>query len=148
MKIGWRYEDEWFEETNVSIKIKEFLESKDYDILKFSFDKTEKGHDIEATKEGEHFILEVKGYPSDKYVSGPNKGLKKRTNPKLQAEHWFAEALLSLVIAKSKELKCHICMGLPDMLKYRELINKSKILQERLSISYFLVEENGKVVLQ
>lgn len=46
MTEEWRYEDEWFEETNVNRKIKNALESAGYRITKFNEDKREKGHDI------------------------------------------------------------------------------------------------------
>lgn len=66
MEIEWNYEEEWFEETNVSRKIKNALESTGYGITKFCEDKKERRHDIEAIKEREKIIIEVKGYPSDK----------------------------------------------------------------------------------
>jgi thymidylate kinase len=46
----WSYENEWFEETNVARKIKEYLERKGYKIIKFNENKRSKGHDIIAEK--------------------------------------------------------------------------------------------------
>ena len=60
MEIEWNYEDEWFEETNVSRKIRGFLVQNGYEIIKFCEDKREKGHDIEAIKDGRKIIMEVK----------------------------------------------------------------------------------------
>ncbi len=45
MEIEWNYEDEWFEETNVSRKIKSALESTGYRITKFCEDKKERGQE-------------------------------------------------------------------------------------------------------
>jgi len=142
----WTYEDEWFEETNVAMKIRDFLKSNRYRIIKFNKDKREKGHDIEAMKDGREIIIEVKGYPSDKYVSGPNKGMKKPTNPNLQAKHWFGEALLALLKAKSKNPPCKIAIGLPKFRIYEKLLEEINYVIKKLEIGYVLVDKNGKVI--
>lgn len=144
MTAEWNYEDEWFEETNVSRKIRDFLVQNGYEITKFCEDKKEKGHDIEAIKDGRKIKMEVKGYPSDKYVSGPYKGEKKPTNPKLQAKHWFREALLSLLKAKSKNPNCKMAIGLPKLKVYEGLLKDISFVMEKLEIGYVLVEEEGK----
>jgi len=141
----WRYEDEWFEESNISGKIKGYLEKKGYRITKFNADKRAKGHDIEAEKDSLEFIFEIKGFPSDKYVRGPKKGQKKPTNPNLQAKHWFAESLLSLIIAKSENHKINIAMGLPFKEKYKELINKITYFRKQFDLTIYLVCENGNI---
>ena len=143
---NWTYEDEWFEETNVSNQIKKYLEKHNYKILKFNYDKRQKGHDIEIMKDGVKTIIEVKGYPSDKYVSGPSKGKKKPTNPKLQAKHWFSEALLSLLIAKCEDWdNTSIALGLPRFEKYENLYSKMKPLNKKADIKYYFVNKSGTV---
>jgi Holliday junction resolvase-like predicted endonuclease len=143
---NWNYEDEWFEETNVSNKIKKYLEEHGCKILKFNYDKRQKGHDIEIIKDGIKTIIEVKGYPSTKYVSGADKGKKKPTNPKLQAKHWFSEALLSLLIAKCKDWdNTSIALGLPRFEKYEELYLKMKPFNEKTGIKYYFVNKSGTV---
>lgn len=144
MTIEWNYEDEWFEETNVSRGIRDLLVQYRYKITKFCEDKRERGHDIEAIKDGRKIIMEVKGYPSDKYVRGPDKGKMKRTDPKLQAKHWFGEALLSLLIAKSKNPNCKIAIGLPKFKVYEGLLEDISFVMEKLEIGYVLVDEKGK----
>jgi len=141
----WHYENEWFEESNISRKIKDYLEKKEYKITKFNADKKTKGHDIEAEKDNSKFIFEIKGFPSDKYVSGKKMGKKKPTNPNLQAKHWFAEALLSLIIAKSENPKINIAMGLPFKEKYKELINKITYFRKQFDLTFYLVDENGNI---
>ncbi len=148
MTVEWNYEDEWFEETNVSRKIRDFLVQNGYEITKFCEDKRERGHDIEATKERQKIIIEVKGYPSDKYVRGPDKGNKKRTHPNSQAKHWFGEALLSLLMAKSENPDCKIVMGLPGFKKYRELLDKVEFVIKKLDMGYILVDEKGDVTVK
>lgn len=145
MKKKWCYEDEWFEETNISKKIKDWLEKNGYDILKFNTNKKAKGHDIEAKKNNLKFIFEIKGFPSDKYVIGKKIGKKKRTNPNLQAKLWFAEALFSLIIAKSQDPEIKIALGLPAKNKYKELINKITYFRKQFDLLCFLVDENGEI---
>lgn len=148
MTAEWNYEDEWFEETNVSRKIRDFLVQQDYEITKFCEDKKERGYDIEAEKDGQKIIMEVKGYPSDKYVSGPYKGEKKPTNPNLQAKHWFGEALLALLIAKSRNPVCKTVIGLPDFRIYRDLLERVKFVMMKLNMGYILVDERGHVEVE
>lgn len=76
MTKEWAYEDEWFEETNVSRKVKDFLVKKGYQIIKFNEDKRKRGADIIAINRinNQKLIVEVKGFPSDKYVRGEKKG--------------------------------------------------------------------------
>jgi len=124
----WSYEQEWYEETNVARKIRDFLEQKGWVTLKFNEDKKQRGPDIVAMKDDEKIIIEVKGYPSRKYVKGKKKGKLKPTHPNLQAKHWFAEALLSVVREKSKEKTISIGVGLPKFPKYLQLINEVGVL--------------------
>lgn len=141
----WRYEDEWFEETNVSWKIREYLESNGFTIEKFNDDKKQRGYDIIATKSDERYIIEVKGYPSDKYVSGPKQGQKKPTQPRLQAKHWFSEALLSLLKAKNKDQLSKTVLGLPKFEIYEKLLDETKFARTKLGIEAALVDSQGKM---
>lgn len=145
MTAEWCCEDELFEETNVARKIRDFLVQNGYEITKFCEDKREKGHDIEAEKDGLKVIMEVKGYPSDKYVRGPEKGEKKPTDPKLKARHWFGEALLALLMAKNKNPDCKMVIGIPSFKKYRDMLDKMKFVMKKLDMGYILVDERGNV---
>lgn len=110
----------------------DFLVQRGHEITKFCEDKKERGHDIESIKDGKKVIMEVKGYSSDKYVSGPKKGKKKRTDPKLQAKHWFGEALLSLLIAKSKNPSYKIAVGLTKFRVYEKLLEDISLVMGKL----------------
>jgi len=145
-KDDWSYENEWFEETNVSIKIKEYLEKNNHEIIKFNLDKWQKGHDIVTMKNDKKNIVEVKGYPSDKYVYGIKKGKKKPTHPNLQAKHWFSEALLSLLLAKCVDWNnIEIGLGIPKIHKYEELVQKIDPLRKRIGIKCYFIDETGKI---
>jgi len=113
------YEEEWFEETNIGRKIKEFLEKDSWKIEKFNENKKQQGPDIVATKNGKKIVIEVKGYPPRYYVVGKKKGQPKPTHPNLEAKHWFADALLSVVVEKSRNPKIKVGIGLPLFPKMR-----------------------------
>ena len=98
-----------------------------------------------AVKDEKHLIVEVKGFPSDKYVKEPNKGEKNRTHPNSQAIHWFAEALLQLVVAKSNQNQIDIAMGLPCFDKYNELISSIQNIAKIIDLEFLLVNEKGNV---
>ena len=145
--MKWSYEQEWYEETNVARKIRDFLESKGWVILKFNEDKRQKGPDIIAMKNHKKLIVEVKGYPSRKYVKGEKKGELKPTHPSSQAAHWFAEALLSVVKEKSKDREVDIGIGLPKFPRYLKLMREVSILSA-LGLRFYVVDENGKVEIK
>jgi Holliday junction resolvase len=143
--MGYSYEDKWFEETNVAKKIKKFLEKNGWKIKKFNKDKRQKGPDIIVEKNHKQLVIEVKGYPSRYYVHGKKKGKLKPTPPKLQATHWFAEAIFSVLLKKSEDPKIKIAVGLPDFEKYRELIEKIEFVRRKIGIEFYLVRENGQI---
>ena len=137
---NWSYEDEWFEETNVLKVVKKYLESKGWNVIKFSEIKTDKGHDLEAMNGNDHLILECKGFPSDYYVSGSKKGELKRTNSKLQAHHWFTDVLYSVLKAKSKDPNVRIGIALPSVNGvYEKFIQEIQLVNKNFNIIYYLV---------
>jgi Holliday junction resolvase len=121
------------------------LEKNDWKITKFNENKRQKGPDIIAEKNQEQLVIEVKGYPSKYYVRGKKKGKLKPTPPELQATHWFAEAILSVLLKKSENSKIKIAIGLSDFEKYRELIEKIKFVRRKIGIEFYLVRENGQI---
>jgi len=145
MNKKWRYEDEWFEETNVKLKIVTFLSKSKYEDIRYNRDKMARGPDIEARKGKKRLIIETKGFPSDKYVRGPKLGEKKKAHTSLLAKHWFSEAIHSLLKAKSKDRSCSIGLGLPDKPRYRQLISNVSPVLAILKLKCYLVNEKGKI---
>jgi len=143
--MEWSYEQEWFEETNVARKIRSFLEKQGWRIIKFNEDKRRKGPDVVAVKGDRKLVIEVKGYPSTRYVRGEKKGKLKPTHPNLQAKHWFSEALLSVIRVKSRNPMVEIGIGLPKFQKYVQLISDVEILKECLGVKFYIVKEDGGV---
>ena len=143
----WDRTKDWFWEGNIQQKIIDFLENKEgFKIIRFCDPKT-KGPDILAERHGILRQIEVKGYPSDKYATGPNEGQKKPTNPRLQAKHWFGEALLTLLIAKSNNTGLEISLGLPKKQRYIDLLNNTSWVRKMMGISCYMVDETGNVNL-
>ncbi len=148
-QTNWSYENEWFEETNIARKIKEWLEKKGWNIKKFNERKEQRGPDIEAEKDEKKIIIEVKGYPSERYVRGKRKGQKKPTPPRLQAKHWFADALLTAIKRKCEKPDSIIAIGLPKKDYYEELTKEVKgLLCKCLDLTFILVDENGEISIE
>ncbi|MBA7622762.1 hypothetical protein ES703_30148 [subsurface metagenome] len=111
-------------------------------------DKRARGPDIIGEKDSQRIIVEVKGYPSDKYVKdNPKRGIKKGdpkpTDPRLQAKHWVAELLLSLLIQKSKGPAALLAMGLPKFETYQRLLDR--IGYKKLGFACFIADKDGNV---
>jgi hypothetical protein len=142
------YENEWFEEGNVPRRIKKFLQEGSYIITRFNSDKRSRGPDIVCEKDAQQMVIEVKGYPWDRYAKdiprwGIKKGDPKPTPPNLQAKHWFAQALLTLLIEKQKG-KWHLLgLGLPKFEIYQGLLRK--IHHKELGITCLMVDKEGHV---
>lgn len=146
-KNNWEPEDDWFYESNIQNQIKRHLISIGWHIKKESNTKLRnQGADLLAYRDNDLLRIEVKGYPSDKYVRGKNKGKKKKTKPSTQARHWFGEALLSLVLAKCKNPELNIAMGLPVKKTYEKKWNEIEWLRNKINLQIYWVDQNGVVI--
>jgi hypothetical protein len=103
------------------------------------------GDDIAAVRDGRRLIIEVKGYPSDKYRDPRRAGEVKRTNPALQAKHWFADALLKMVRLRGKRPDVTLAMAFPDAPRYRSLLGETSKPLRQLGIGVFIVTADGRV---
>ncbi len=145
----WEPESEWFYEANVQNKIKAYLITKGWKKHSEADTKSrEHGHDLILRRYQKTFLIEVKGYPSKYYVRGKNKGQKKKTNPPTQARHWFGEILLSLILAKCKNPKLKIAMGLPNKPTYLTKWDEIRWLRKQIKLEVCWVYENGSVRME
>jgi hypothetical protein len=146
-KMTWTPESDWFWEGNVQKKIVGFMNRNEgFEIISTANTQTkERGPDILAEKGGVRRIVSVKGYPSDKYTSGPNMGRKKPTQPTLQAKHWFAEAVFDLIRAKSARPEIEIALGFPKIPRYVNLLREVQWFRETIGLLCYFVGENGEV---
>ena len=148
MATVWNKTQDWFWEGNIQDVIVKHLEGKGFRILSAAdTDKKEQGPDIKAGISGSILQVAVKGYPSDKYVSGTKLGLKKRTHPATQARHWLGEALLEVMIAKSKDNAIGIALGVPEYSTYSTLLRNLQWLRQATQLNCYVVRSDGSVRL-
>jgi Holliday junction resolvase-like predicted endonuclease len=137
---------DWFWEGNVQNKVLEHLRPMGWEIIRSSDTASqERGIDILAKREAVTLAVEVKGYPSHVYQRGTNKGLPKRTQPTLQAKHWFSDALLKALRTKAKYPDWQVALALPDFRRYLSLLRDIASSLQLLGIDVFLVNEAGQV---
>ncbi|MBI5054644.1 MAG: restriction endonuclease [Chloroflexi bacterium] len=141
----WSKEDDWFWEGNIQKHIAVFLREQGYEVQEANTNSKEQGVDITATKPDSKMLVEVKGWPSDKYVDGAKKGQRKKTNPPTQARQWFAEAISSIISRKNDYEEYILAIGLPDYSTYHGLIKKTEWALRKLEIRVYLVKQSGKI---
>ena len=141
----WKKEDDWFWEGNVQEKLAKHLENQGYKVTVTDTLSKSRGVDISAQKNLDKMLIEVKGYPSNKYVDGSKQGQVKKTPPTLQAHHWFSDAFVSVIRRKNKFPKSSIAIGLPEFPRYLDLIEEAKWALEKLDIKVFIVPQTGEV---
>lgn len=138
-------EHEWAWKGNIQSRIAAHLAASGWSIIRVADTaQRERGVDIIARRDGHRHLVEVKGWPSRTYVRGERAGQPKPTQPTLQATHWFAEALTSL-IRRGTEPGVRLGIGLPDMPRYRTLVGEADWALNRLNITIYLVTAEGTV---
>lgn len=141
----WKKEDDWFWEGNVQEKLAKHLENQGFKVTVTDTLSKSRGVDISAIRNSDMLLVEVKGYPSNKYVDGSKQGQVKKTQPTLQAHHWFSDAFFSVIRRKNKFPKSSVAIGIPEFRRYLDLIEEAKWALEMLSIRIFIVTSNGGI---
>jgi hypothetical protein len=137
--------EEWIWEGNVQSRLVTHLAKTGWNIIAVANTaQRERGVDIIAERDGRRMLVEVKGWPSTTYARGERAGQPKPTAPSMQATHWFAELLTSL-IRRGAEGESTLAMGLPDVPRYRNLLGEAAWALERLDITIYLVTADGAV---
>lgn len=137
---------EWFWEGNIQRRIGDWLQADGWTIRSAADTAARKrGIDLIAVRGKRTLLVEVKGYPSRRYVRGPKAGEAKPTPPGLQARHWFAEALLSALLRQDEMPRAQLALGFPDKSRYRDLLEKTQSALRALGVRIFLVSEDGIV---
>jgi Holliday junction resolvase-like predicted endonuclease len=144
----WKKDDDWFWEGNVQKILVNYLQEKGFEVEAANTAKKTTGADIIAKRSNENLIVEVKGWPSDKYMDGPNQGQPKPTQPTLQAKHWLSEAFLTIIRRKSKYPKHALAIGLPHCKRYVALLKEMDWAIKSLGIKIYFVESDGTVMEQ
>lgn len=137
---------EWHWEGNIQAAMVSHLVGAGWGINSVANTSTrERGVDIIATRDGMKLLVEVKGYPSEYYVSGDRKGQRKPTPPSLQARVWFADLLMSSMVNAGDEPDARILLCVPDVPTYRNLAGRVSLSLDRLNFTIAWVGENGEV---
>jgi hypothetical protein len=138
-------EQEWAWEGSLQSRLATHLATDGWSIIRVADTaQRERGVDIIAERDGRRLLVEVKGWPSRTYARGERAGQPEPTQPTLQATHWFAEGLTTL-IRRSAQPEAHLALGLPDMPRYRTLLAEASWALERLDIKVYLVTADGAV---
>lgn len=150
--MGWDKTQDWFWEGNIQEKIANYMENKEKFVIirKSNTGTKERGPDILAKRNTVLRQVAVKGYPSDKYTQdclGGKKGEEKRTDPRLQAKHWLAEAIFEIINARSQNQNLEIALGLPAFQLYKDDIMKLKWFIGKIQLGIYFVDDKGKVEL-
>lgn len=137
---------DWYWEGNIQVTLVENLVAAGWAIVSTADTRTrQQGPDILAQRGGERLIVEVKGFPSDRYAFGPRVGQPKPTKPVTQARHWYAEALLTAALARSAAPAARVALAFPDFPSYRSLVARTQDVLTSSLIEVMFVSENGAV---
>ena len=139
---------EWHTEEHTQHLLVEWLRREGWTIVRTANTASrEHGVDVIAEREGTRLGVEVKGYPSRYYVTGPKRGLVKPTRPKDQAKMWFAHALVPAMRLRTAESSSLSVMCFPDFEVYRELHRDTMSSLTAAGIEVWLVARTGQVIV-
>lgn len=138
--------NDWFWEGNVAECVADWLRSEGWTLISQADTRTrQRGVDIHASRDNREILVEAKGYPSHSYRDERRAGEQKKTNPALQANHWYAHALLKSVRLQSGHPSALVAMALPSFETYRKLFRESELALTKLGIAVIFVSESGKI---
>ncbi len=137
---------DWYWEGNVVEAIARFLEQGGWTIVaKADTHSKKSGVDIQAGKDSQIILFEVKGYPSTHYRDPRRSDEVKRTNPTNQAQQWYSHALLKAMRLQTKHPEALVVLGFPDFPRYRTLFAETQSGLAKLGVGFLMVGEDGRV---
>lgn len=143
---GRNPQHDWHWEGNVQAAVVDYLRAEAWTILSAADTETkEAGIDVLAERIGTRLAVEVKGYPSERYMSGKRRGERKPTRPAVQARHWYAGALLTTMLTKGAHPDWTVALAFPDFPTYRSLLERTASSLRALDVEIYLVSEDGRV---
>lgn len=137
---------EWHSESRVQAMVVSYLVTNGWQILSVA-DTAARAHgvDIVATRAEVRIGVEVKGFPSKKYVDRARSHEVKPTQPSTQARVWFAGALLAALRLRSKEPATVSVIALPDFPTYRALYADTAWSLDQVGVEVWWVTVDGSV---
>lgn len=140
------HHDDWFWEGNVQAVVARHLAGRGAALRSVVDTATRaRGTDIVAVLDGRVLHIEVKGWPSTTYADPRRAGEVKRTQPSLQAKHWYADAVLSALRLRTKHPDDRVVIAFPDMTRYRNLASETTAPLHKVGIETWFVTESGEV---
>jgi hypothetical protein len=137
---------EWFWEGNVQAAVVAHLVAVGWDIIRVADTASrERGTDVVAQRDARTLHVEVKGWPSSSYSDPARAGENKRTQPTLQAGHYFAGVVLSAMQLRQSHPEDDVAVAFPDMPRYQALIDSVRDQLSVLQIGVLLVSQDGAV---
>jgi hypothetical protein len=127
----------WYWEGNVQACVVSELRARGYRIESVVDTSTkEPGTDIIArSSEGRTLWVSVKGFPQKSSYT--------------QARHWFAGALLDMVLYRAEDADVDLAIALPEgFATYKALVARTVWLRAAVPFSVYWAAESGKVTLE
>jgi hypothetical protein len=142
------HDDEWFWEGNVQASVVSHLATTGWRIRRVANTSAgEHGVDIEADRQGERLVIEVKGYPGTTYARGERKGAAKTTPAAAQARAYFSNALLSGVLMRTDVTDARVVLAFPDVPTYANLGRRASAPLTAAGIEVWLVARDGVITV-
>lgn len=141
-------EKPWYWEGNVQSSLARHLRIAGWTLTSAADTASkEQGTDLVLSKGDRTLLIEVKGFPTTVYESGPLVGQPKPTSPNTQARQWFSHATLKVMMLRSDFPDADVAMGLPRFTTYLNLIRQATRALEMLNVGVYLVDEFSNVEL-
>jgi hypothetical protein len=139
-------DEEWHTEARVQSSIVRSLVADGWEIVSVADTAArEHGVDVLARRGGEQLAIEVKGFPSRNYADPARAGETKRTQPSTQAKHWYAQAVLTAMLTRSRRPQHRSVVALPDFPRYRELYRETMGSLHLTGVEVWWVHRSGTV---
>jgi hypothetical protein len=137
---------DWFWEGNVVDSLASYLSASGWTIeSKANTHSKERGVDIHASKGPKVLLVEAKRYPSTAYRDPRRASEQKRTNPSLQAQQWYSDALLKALRLQTTHPSAIVALAFPDFPRYRVLFNETQTGLKKLGVAMLMVKANGQI---
>lgn len=137
-------DDSWMSEQETQARLVAWLEANEWHDIVQSVGH-QHGVDVTAKKGDVRMAIEVKGHPQDRLVAGENKGAKRTFHPAAQARTYFANALHAVAATIQKQPDDLHAIALPDVPRYRSMVEGTRSALERLGLGVFIVSRDGSV---